>query len=421
MIIIGGGLAGLVLARELSGTMPVTLLEARGKLGGLIASEEIAGHQVDIGAESFARRDPATADYIHSLGLETLLPDGPSWIFNGEAVKMPADSSLGIPAFPDAEDVRAVIDPARALEDLTMDPSVGRDAENLAELVEARMGTEVLEKLVRPIAGSIYSADPAKLAINPDLKRAFLEHGSLTKAVESQLSGPAIESIAGGMHTLVETLAAQAEEGGADLRTNAPVTSITPTEAGYEVATEAETFTDTDVVIATDVRAAQKLLGMVMDVPDLEIPQGRPTTHVTLAVRDPQLDAAPRGSGLLCAAGTSRAKALTHLSCKWPWMREMTDVHYLRVSYALNESVPAEWAIEDAEQLLGITLGEVVDSRLVRWGGALTPSTPALRQWAASLTPPPGLHLAGAWKAGTGIAAVLAHARELAQSLGGAQ
>ncbi|WP_418606654.1 hypothetical protein [Georgenia sp. SUBG003] len=50
---------------------------------------------------------------------------------------------------------------------------------DLASLVRARMGEAVLERLVRPVAGGIHSADPADLAVDavmPGLRAALAEH-----------------------------------------------------------------------------------------------------------------------------------------------------------------------------------------------------------------------------------------------------
>lgn len=426
IVIVGGGLAGLVAARELARAgRDVTLLESRSKLGGLIASETIGDVRVDIGAESYARRAGRVTDYLASLGLATLLPAGQSWIWNGEAIPIPTSTSLGIPADPSAPDIAAIIgDTSRAEEDLTLGPEVGKHAQTLGELVEARMGTAILERLVRPIAGAIYSTDPSNLAINPQLKADFVAEGALAKAVAKRMSGPAVASVHGGMFRLVDTLTTQAEQAGARLVTRATVTALHTAAAGRARVTAIiddveHSFDASHVVLATDVSAARSLLHTTMDLDPLAIPEGKPTTHVTLVLDAPELDGAPRGSGILCVPGTSRAKAITHLSCKWPWLRSITDRQVIRVSYALNDDVPAAQALADVNQLMGTALDDVsiVGSRTVRWGGALTPSTPELRAWADALKPPTTITIIGAWKAGTGIAAVVPHALDAAASI----
>lgn len=421
-VIIGGGLAGLLAADTLAGAgREVTVLEERGKLGGLIASAEVGGVRIDIGAESF-RRSSEVADFAAELGLDCLEPAGRSWIWNNGAQPIPHRSAFGIPSDPASEEVTRIIgDPARALEDLTMDPQVGLDAKNLGELVRARMGEAVLKRLVTPIATAIYSADPSRLAINPKLMADFEETGSLAKAVGRAATGPAIQSLVGGMHQLPAALAQRTEERGARLLTSAKVTGLETNGSGYTVRAliggAEEKLCADHVILATSIRPARALLEQVCAVPEVELPAGRPTSHVTLALDAPELDEAPRGSGILCAPGSHNAKALTHLSAKWPWLREVTDLHLVRVSYASEDRIAPETALADAAELLGAKISSYADAYPVRWGRALTPVTPQLRQWADSLPLPENLTAIGAWRAGTGIASIIPHTLEQVNKL----
>lgn len=53
VVVIGGGVAGLAAAHRLLGAgLRVTLLEATDRLGGKLMTGEVAGVQVDLGAES---------------------------------------------------------------------------------------------------------------------------------------------------------------------------------------------------------------------------------------------------------------------------------------------------------------------------------------------------------------------------------
>lgn len=68
--VVGGGVAGLVLAHDLARAgIPVTVLEASGRLGGQIERVELAGRRLDVGAESFATRGGAVAQLAADLGL----------------------------------------------------------------------------------------------------------------------------------------------------------------------------------------------------------------------------------------------------------------------------------------------------------------------------------------------------------------
>lgn len=158
---------------------------------------------------------------------------------------------------------------------------------------------------------------------------------------------------------------------------------------------------------------------------------------VTLLLEAPELDAAPRGSGMLVAPGTTpgtvRAKALTHATAKWPWLaRRVHDAagpgrHVVRLSYGrIGEPTPeptAEEAARDASALLGVDLtGRVRDSLHQHWDGALPPPTPAYRaavkQFEGTVLAEPGLDATGGWIAGTGLAAIVGHARRTAERLG---
>jgi protoporphyrinogen/coproporphyrinogen III oxidase len=158
---------------------------------------------------------------------------------------------------------------------------------------------------------------------------------------------------------------------------------------------------------------------------------------VTLLLEAPELDSAPRGSGMLVAPDTTpgavRAKALTHATAKWPWLaRRVRDAvgpgwHVVRLSYGrIGEPTPqptAEEAARDASALLGVDLtGRVRDSLHQRWDGTLPPPTPAYRaaikRFEDAVRAEPGLDVTGGWIAGTGLAAIVGHARGTAERLG---
>mgnify|MGYP000955995045 CR=1 FL=1 len=83
-------------------------------------------------------------------------------------------------------------------------------------------------------------------------------------------------------------------------------------------------------------------------------------------------------------------------------------------------------SLADVEALTGARIApdDVIDHMLVRWDGTLPPVDAAYRERAAALVERveslPGLALTGAWVAGTGIAAVVEHARSRAGRLASA-
>lgn len=196
------------------------------------------------------------------------------------------------------------------------------------------------------------------------------------------------------------------------------------------------------LVLACSAPAAARLLAGAGVEADPNAPVGSPIARFILVARAPGLAGAPVGSGLLVAppaagrAAPVRAKALSHLSVKWPWIgRELRalhgeDVHALRLSYGRpgepRPDVTLDDALADVEALTGARIApdDVIDHMLVRWDGTLPPVDAARRERAAALVERveslPGLALTGAWVAGTGIAAVVEHARSRAGRLAGA-
>ena len=254
-----------------------------------------------------------------------------------------------------------------------------------------------------------------------------------------------------------------------------------PTPSDEPVPDGAQEVVATDrVVVACSAGAALRLLrgipGLPASATELTVPVGAPIARFTLVARAPELSGEPVGSGLLVAptgvaepgelagpaaassAGTGasvpdshgtdpgggpaslmdcpvRAKALSHLSAKWLWvgaeLRALhgPDVHALRLSYGRpgqpRPQVDLQVALDDVAALTGVRIEPeaVIDHMLVRWDGTLPPVTPTYRERTRhleeQLAPVTGLEVTGAWVAGTGIAAVVEHARAAAGRLMG--
>lgn len=212
---------------------------------------------------------------------------------------------------------------------------------------------------------------------------------------------------------------------------------------------------------------------------DITIPVGAPIARYSLLVDSPELDAAPVGQGLLVAPASPAscadtqtepdqstpdtqaasepcgdtqpgavepsnqgsptqpgavespvgAKALSHLNVKWPWIAQALapHQHLLRLSYGrLGQSEPQvslEQALADVRVLTGVTIRpeQVSEHKLVRWNGTLPPLPPSYRARIAAFMSQveniEGLAVTGAWVGGTGVNAVVAHARTNARRL----
>ncbi|MEO8219466.1 MAG: FAD-dependent oxidoreductase [Specibacter sp.] len=481
-VVVGGGISGLLAAKDLQEAgFQVSIFDTAVSWGGCVGRHEVAGVVLDSGAESFATRNSAVADVAAELGLaDKIVTPNPAgaWVWLPEGpVPLPKTGILGIPSDLSAPEVRAALGASgilRAALDAKMPVAVGTSepVSSVAELVRARMGKRVLERLVAPVVAGVHSADAELLDVDmvaPGLRAGIREHGSLAAAVAAQRAGgtkpgSAVAGLSGGMHTLVAALVETLRAGGVAMHAGHKVNAIyrgdteVPGAAAsapepskrydggapkrwiveWERGTERGYAAANILVVATDGPTAVRLLGQ--ELPEL-LPfapaPGPDIRLVTLVVDVPELDSAPRGTGVLVAPGVDRiqAKALTHATAKWGWLAAETGpgTHVLRLSYGragvkaadavrLTARTPTDadliaTALVDASKLLGLPVGEadLLGADIVRWQGALPFAAVGhqgkMAQVHALAQAVPGLVVTGAWMSGNGLAAVVGGTR----------
>jgi len=456
IIVIGGGAAGLTVAYELTrqGRLPL-VIEAGATAGGVLSGHRVGGLALDAGAESFALARPAVGELIADLGLtDQVRPPHPAgaWVrYDTGQAPLPRGGWLGIPTDPVAADVVAVIgtEGARRADADRTTPIGAIPADlTLGALVRERMGDTVLRRLVEPVVGGVHSVDPDALeirAIAPGLPDLLAEHGSLARAAAALRgrvgpAGSAVAGLVGGMHTLITALSAAILTSGGHIELRTVAEALERTPVGWQVSCRGpngpRTLRAPEVVVALPAPAAASLLRPhtgTLEWPIVTI--GTAVRLATLVVDQPALDTAPRGTGMLVsshAAGVT-AKALTHATAKWPWLAAQAGPgrHVLRLSYGRGvrseQELPAvktliDLAVADAAELLGtpLTRRHLVDSAVVTWSDVQPPALPgraaAVAAVGSAVDALPGLALAGAWVAGTGLAAVVTQARALART-----
>lgn len=346
--VVGGGIAGLVAALECAKVgIAVTVLEADTHLGGAVISAEIDGLEVDLAADGFTPDDAAVTALLGELGLTAdvvTAPAGATWIagLTGGAAPLPADTLLGIPANPWADDVRRFIGwrgAWRAYVDRLRPPLTIGHERRLGKLVRSRMGDRVLDRLVAPLTRGAFGLDPDRVDVDvvaPGLNTALTRVGSLAGAVAQHRPGDQERAtLAGGMARLVDALARRIAELDGEVGLAAPVTRIERNADGWLLHTPGseEPVTADAVIIATGQAAAQGILGPVItDLPDrLAAPE--PIDVVTLVVDAPELDAHPRGVAVYPVAATAAVRSVRHATAAWPSLAERAGAgrHVLRV------------------------------------------------------------------------------------------
>ena len=282
----GGGIAGLATVLELERGAPdaqVTLLDANNRLGGVLASEQYAGFTIETSADMFTVEPSAALELVQRLGREDqLLTTTPTkdraYVATAAGIEpLPRGFSLMLPADVDAVLASPILSAAgkqRFLQEQQLPPRDCSVDQSLESFAVGRFGREVFERLIQPLAGGIYTADPKTLSMRATMQR-FIEmeqqFGSLIaagKAKAKKESAAAEASGAryglfrapkGGMGCFIDWMVDAVER--ADLRTSQAVTSIEKNAAGWRVTTADEVIDADAVVLATGAAVAGRLLG----------------------------------------------------------------------------------------------------------------------------------------------------------------
>ena len=279
--VVGGGLSGLSaahclieLSQETELSLDLTLFEAAPRTGGMIATKRIDDYLVELGADSFITNKPAGVNLCRRLGIEDeLIPTEDAWrkslvLRKGKPVEVPEGFMLLSPAkvwpilkspiFSWSGKLRM------GWERFIPAKKTVADDESLASFVTRRFGRELLDRLVQPLVGGIYTSDPEKLSLRATLPR-FLDqeqqYGSLIKASRTQAKNQSSAEKSGsgaryglftapknGIQTILDTLRAKVEAS-AIIRGDCPISNVQKSDNGWLVTTSSGETEQFDAVI----------------------------------------------------------------------------------------------------------------------------------------------------------------------------
>ena len=459
-MIVGGGISGLAAAFFLRDRgLAVTVLEGSPRLGGKLAVSEIAGIEVDEGAEALLARRPEGTELISALGLAGQLVSpgttGASIWSRGRLRPLPKRQLMGVPADLDELEGSGILSPpglARARDDLRL-PATARDGDvAVAGYVGARFGQELVDRLVDPLLGGVYAGRSQELSFEATLgalAQAARRHRSLAEAAASLLPAPGcppgppvFTTLAGGLGTLPAAVAAAS---GATVRTSAmtrelaravPGNGAVQGDAevgGWELTvgpTRAPERLHADaVILAVPARPASRLLSGLPGTGPAAVALGEidyaSMAIVTLAYPRDAFGRPPEGSGYLVPAVDERAvKAVTFSTVKWPHLRSAEPgLEIVRCSIGRvgeeallqrDDAGLAGLAAADLAAATGVR-GAPAAARVSRWGGALPQYAVGhagrVARIRAAVAALPGLAVCGAAYDGIGIPACIASAR----------
>jgi oxygen-dependent protoporphyrinogen oxidase len=451
VVVVGGGIAGLTAAYQVAKSgAAVILLEGAADVGGKISVSEIAGLPVDEGAEAMLARRPEGLELVRELGMGDRLafPGTTSaaiWS-RGALHDMPGGHVMGVPADLGAlarSRVLSAAGLARVPLDLILPRTPRGEDLSVAEFVGARVGSEVVDRLVEPLLGGVYAGRTEELSFEatlPGLAAASRSRRSLITAARAVReaapvdAGPLFTTLTDGLGVLPQELARKLTELGGTVRTEAMVRELRRTPEGWRLtvgpAREPEFLEADAVILAVPARPAQRLLRE--EVPAAAAELGRieyaGMAIVTLAYAGTAFPARPRRSGYLVPAVEAAAvKAVTFSTTKWPHLvagapgtvvarcsiGRYGDQHELQRP---DDELKA-MAMTELARTAGV-IELPIDCRVTRWGGGLPQYTVGhlnrVARIRAAVAGQPRLAVCGAAYDGVGIPACIATARAAA-------
>ncbi len=449
--VVGAGIAGLSAAWQLATRHTdheIVVLEGSPRVGGRLHSSEVAGQQVDVGAEAMLVRRPEGAELLDELGLVPVHPAtvGATIWSRGAQHPMPPGTLMGVPSRP--QDLAGLLtedEVARAVDEAPVE--VGGDL-GIGELVEQAVGPAVVDRLVEPLLGGVYAGHARSLSARacvPALYEAARQGRSLVDtartaaaAAKRKTGAPVFGSLPGGIGRLPGLLAGALAHRGVTIQCDTMVRALDRNGGGWRLTTgptRDERHLDVDgLVIAAPAKAAARLLHGVapgaaelvggIDYASMVI--------VTYAFDSAQADALRHSSGFLVPpVDGHHIKAATFSSAKWPWLAQARpDLTIARVSFGRHgetaalqrqDAELAQAGLADLRDGVDGRLPEPIDIDVQRWGGGLPQylvgHVQRVADARAAIPGDAAVAVAGAAYDGVGIPACIASGRAAANDV----
>ena len=457
VVVIGGGIAGLATAYELSRrSVPFVLLERGPRVGGVILSEEVDGYTIDGGPDALLTQKPEGIRLCEEIGLgDRLVATKPPRLAyiqrGGRLYPLPAASVLGIPTkFGPFLRTKLFSWPGkiRMGGELFIPRRRDESDESIGSFMTRRFGTEAATYLAEPLLAGIHAGDVDRLSVQalfPRFVDAERKYGSLLRAFRHRpatappptaasgkpksMGDGAFKSLPGGLSEMVRAL--ERVIGAAYLRTNTPVSAITG-RGPFEVRTTAGDVISARAVVLATPAFVTSVLMRELDEDIARLAGGinyASAATVALAFHRDAVGHPLNGSGFVVPrVEHTGILAGSWLSSKWPHRAPenrvllRTFIGGARDPRALDRSDEelARLSLAALTPLLGITAAPLF-TRIFRWERANAQHEVGhLTRLAAierALAGHPGLFVTGSGFRGTGIPDCVADGRATAQAV----
>ncbi len=464
VVVIGGGITGLTTcyrlhrqASERALPLDITLLEAGGRVGGILATAHEQGALLEQGPDCFITNKPWGVELCEELELQdemigTTTEHRRSFIVRGgKLCQVPEGFYLMMPGSFWSFAVSPIMSwrgklrmgldlvlPRRASEP-------GADDESLAQFVTRRLGREALERMAQPMVGGIYTADPAKLSLRATMPQ-FLDmeqrHGSLIRALRHNqrqaqhrgTSGPRyglFTSFRNGMQTLVDRLESCLPANMIRLQTPVAGVECQPEGSFWTIKLQDQPDINADAVcLALPAPQAAALLTSVdADLAaELQIPYAS-SAIMNIVLRRQDIAHPLNGMGFVVPAIENRALiACSFSSVKFAGrvpegqvlLRAFVGGAMHQEQFERSDEEIQQAVLQDLRQLLGVT-GDPLHVSLRRWPQSMAQyhlgHVQRVARIESAMSRLPGLVLAGNAYHGVGVPDCIRSGNEAAQAM----
>jgi protoporphyrinogen/coproporphyrinogen III oxidase len=398
LVVAGGGVAGLVAARDATLAGATVAVIEPGSLGGKVHASAFDGAVLDEAADNFLARVPEGLELCRALGLEGDLVSPAArrarvWS-RGELRLLPEAQLLGVPTDLDELEASQILSPAgarRVRDDLTTPLTAPTEDVTIGSVVRARLGDEALERLVDPLVGGINAGDTDHLSLAatvPQLDAAVRSgRPSLIEACQAQLAAvsdptaPVFFAPRAGMASLVDALVADLDARGVTFVRDS-VAELQPDGPAWRVGVAGGAALSADgVVVAMPAAPAAALLRphaaraatLLAAIPYASV------AIISLAVPREAIDRELDASGFLVPRVERRTvTACSWTSAKWPhlagagtvWLRASVGRDGDEGALGLPDDSLVDAALDDLAELMALR-GRPTEARVTRWDRSL--------------------------------------------------
>ncbi len=438
VIVAGGGISGLASSWELMRLgHEVTLLEQDVQLGGKLQTMMVDSIRVELGPDSYLRRNASANELLNDLGLDEISPAaGRALLYTSTGTQpIPAGLNLGAPTqvhqaltnhlVPLSARLRAAAGVLRA------HMRIEEGGDDLGAIVNNRFGRRWSDANIEPLVGGINANTIYGLSARTSAPAILA--GKLPASPGGSM-GPAFGTPSTGLSTLVAHLRSELEAGGCQIVTSSPVQSIERiSPSNVAASTPTETYSGQRLLIALPSFKSASLLGPIFPE-GLDLLRSIHYASVSMLIaysKQPLPPHLAKISGVLVARDLGlMTTAVSIASNKWPdWtgrvgtlVRISTGSLYDRRHLRMNDAELRDTLLLETSQILGHQFDWAWD-RTVRWNRSFPHFRPYHAKFIAELDARlldrfhGDIALTGSYVNGSGIPTCIATARSRSRQL----